>query len=189
MLHTASDKIPASPPRPAGRPRPARRDLNFSILRALPECRLLAHQRARIRASTHSCGWSCSHCGSRCVQAYSQNEPRRLSCSRADIPASGVRGCWSFRLDQCLRVVYTPGRLTSSVSRAAMRSTGIRTATKKMDRIANPFAARVYRACGQPGSRRTDSCVAPYDNSVIPGEYGKLIQACNEIPARGDVAS
>jgi hypothetical protein len=78
--------------------------------------------------------------------------------------------------------------LTSSASRAAMRSMGIRKARKNMVRMANPLAARVCTKSSQQVKCRRERARAAYDNAVVPGENGKLIQSGDEIPACGDVA-
>lgn len=71
-----------------------------------------------------------------------QKEPRRRSCSRAEMPVSFDRGCWNNMSDRgFLRL--TVAERTRSDSRAAMRSIGMRTQTNKMERIAKPLAARV----------------------------------------------
>jgi len=58
---------------------------------------------------------------------------------------------------------------------------------KKRDKIANPFAVRVYSNrfladIGKTELRNT------YDDSVVPGEDCKLIKSSNQIPPRSDVA-
>lgn len=99
---------------------PVRRARNSSTLQVRQVYHLLVHQTARIHASTHACERSSA--ATRTSKA--QKDPLLLSCSRADMPASGGRGC-------------------NSASLLAMRSIGIRTTAKNMDRMANPFAARV----------------------------------------------
>ena len=118
------------------RPPPTHPNPNSAIPPELPVCHLSAHRRARIRALSHVFEWSCSHCGSR------QKEPRRLSCSRAEMPPSRERGCWSLS-DVNPFVAHAPGRLTRPASLEATRSRGMRTRTKNIERIARPLAARV----------------------------------------------
>lgn len=86
------------------------------------------------------------------------------------MPASRVRGCWVL-LDQMLWVAKTLRRLTSSASRAAMRSIGMQTMRNRMDRTANPLAARVLRVSANGSAMDRVLCCA-YDDAVIPGEDG-----------------
>ena len=76
---------------------------------------------------------------------FAQNDPLLLNCSRAEMPASGGRGCCDLRSDAVLALVYVSasGRLTNSDSLLAIRSIGIRNRAKKRDNMAKPFAARV----------------------------------------------
>jgi hypothetical protein len=79
------------------------------------------------------------------------------------------------------------GLCTRSISLEASLSTGTMKRKKKTERMANPFAVRVYpsSSAGIRGSHRGKS----YHNSVVPGEDGELIQPSNQIPPRSDIAS
>jgi hypothetical protein len=56
-----------------------------------------------------------------------------------------------------------------------------------MDKTAKPFAARVYFSYQPIAQASFDEYT--YNDSVIPGEDGELIQPSDEVPARSDVAS
>lgn len=111
------------------------------------------------------------------------------------MPPPPVRGCcWQPSVIRSFYVVQGVALLTRSISRAAMRSMGRMKRKKKMDRIAKPFAARVWTqivvlalcdtgAVGGMAGKRT------HDDAVIPSEYGQFIEARNKVPASGDVAS
>jgi hypothetical protein len=77
---------------------------------------------------------------------------------------------------------------TRSVSLEASLSTGIMNRKKNIERIANPLAVRVYRICISGCSENLRGASRAYDDSVIPGEDGKLIKSSNKIPPRSDVA-
>jgi hypothetical protein len=70
-----------------------------------------------------------------------QKEPRRRSCSRADIPALPDLGCC-----KCISHILHPILCfrTRVVSPAASLSNGIMNKKKNTERMANPFAVRVY---------------------------------------------
>lgn len=71
-----------------------------------------------------------------------------------------------------------------------MRSMGIKNRTKKMLKIANPLAARVYNAQEVSDARFCNvQCCGTYNDPVIPSKDSKLIQPGNKIPARSDVSS
>lgn len=68
-------------------------------------------------------------------------------------------------------------------------------------RAAKPLAARVYGIrrdlvstfCAYSVARRAQSTrggrVSAYNHSVVPGKDGKLIEAGDQVPSSGDVAS
>ena len=58
-----------------------------------------------------------------------------------------------------------------------------------MDNTANPLAARVYTSSLAVVDMWFDIFSFTYNDTVIPGEYSKLIQTSDEVPARSDVAS
>ena len=80
--------------------------------------------------------------------------------------------------------------LTGLTSRFAILSSGIRRVTKKIDSMRKPFAARVWNTssvCARPCFSSL-SVPQSYNYTVIPSEYGKLIQARDQVPARSDVS-
>ena len=60
---------------------------------------------------------------------------------------------------------------------------------KNMDNTAKPFVARVYKSSSAVVRYMFSSVSFTYNDPVIPGENGKLIQTSDEIPARSYVAS
>lgn len=79
------------------------------------------------------------------------------------------------------------GFSTKSVSLDASLSTGIINKKKKIERMANPLAVRVYQRVLE--SIESSTWRKSYHDSVVPGEDGKLIKSSNQIPPRSDIAS
>lgn len=85
------------------------------------------------------------------------------------------------------------GRRTKLASLVASRSTGMKMRTKNRESTAKPRAARVcgvrpYKAIRNTFPKHDVRGEFSYDDSVVPGEDGQLIEPSNQVPASCDVA-
>jgi hypothetical protein len=82
------------------------------------------------------------------ISTIHQNEPRRLSCSLAEMPREPLRGCWQ-NISFGFIVMRSRQIHTVTTSRKAIRSMGRMNKKKKSDRTAKPFTARVMTPWSQ----------------------------------------